>query len=147
MTGLLEWFAMAGTCMTLPGVHGRESCDNATQAKMWIVIGMVCHGRYDYLEFTDAKVDGVAQLVEDQIRDPKTGGSNPACVRSTRKLCENFFQVKNVLTRCRCTQPPCVYARVRMITYGNSDISSGLLQLHFDRPTGGTDRATATSAE
>ena len=29
-----------------------------------------------------------------------------------------FFRVKYfVLTRCRCVQPPCVYARIRMITY------------------------------
>ena len=28
---------------------------------------------------------GVAQLGECRIRDPKIGGSNPACVRSTRK--------------------------------------------------------------
>ena len=36
------------------------------------------------------------------------------------KNCE-FFWVKNdVLTRCWCTQPQCVYARIRMIIYGNT---------------------------
>ena len=58
--------------------------------------------------------DGVAQLVERRTRDPKDRGSNP--VRGTRKNCE-FFRVRNiVLTRCRCVQPPCVYAHTRMIT-------------------------------
>ena len=32
--------------------------------------------------------DGVAQLVEHWTQDPKTGGLNPACVRSTRTSCE-----------------------------------------------------------
>ena len=36
--------------------------------------------------------DGVAQLVKHRIRDPKIGGSNPACVRSTRKICESFSE-------------------------------------------------------
>ena len=69
--------------------------------------------------------DMVAQLVECRTQDPKEEGSNP--VRSTRKICE-FFRVKNVLTRCQCAQPPCVYARTRMrscspcqnlVDYGN----------------------------
>ena len=34
--------------------------------------------------------DGVAQLVERRTRDPKTEGSNLACVRSTRQMCESF---------------------------------------------------------
>ena len=38
----------------------------------------------------------VAQLVERRTRDPKSLGSNPVCVRSTRKNC------------CRCAQPPCI---------------------------------------
>ena len=59
----------------------------------------------------------MAQLVERWTRDPKNGGSNTVCIRGTRKICE-FFQAKNVvLTRCRCAQPLCVYARIRMITY------------------------------
>ena len=34
-----------------------------------------------------------------------------------KKLWE-FFRVKNVvLTHCQCSQPPCVYTRIRMITY------------------------------
>ena len=36
--------------------------------------------------------DGVAQWVERQTRDPKTGGLNP--VRSTRKICESFSRSK-----------------------------------------------------
>ena len=64
--------------------------------------------------------DGVVQLVERRNlnRNPKIGGSNPASVRSTRIIYESFFRFKNVvLTRCRCAQPPCVYARIRMIMY------------------------------
>ena len=63
--------------------------------------------------------DGVAQLVERRTRDPMTGGSNPACVRSTTKICESFSESNVVLTRCRCAQPPCVHARKRMITYAS----------------------------
>ena len=59
--------------------------------------------------------DGVAQFVEHWTQDPKTQCSNP--VRTTRKNCE-FFQVKNVMTHCRCAQPLCVlYAHIRMIKY------------------------------
>ena len=55
---------------------------------------------------------GLVHLVEGRTRDPKTGGSNPACVMSTRKISESFFRVKNVvLTRCRCAPPPRVYTR------------------------------------
>ena len=55
--------------------------------------------------------NGVAQLVEHRIRDPKNGGSNPICVMRLTKICE-FFRVKNVvLTRCRCAQPPSVCTR------------------------------------
>ena len=39
-------------------------------------------------------VTGVAQLVERRTRDPKTQGSNSACVRSTRKNCQSFFESK-----------------------------------------------------
>ena len=39
-------------------------------------------------------VYGVAQLVERQTQDPKTRGSNPACVRSTRKNVESFSESK-----------------------------------------------------
>ena len=62
--------------------------------------------------------DAVAQLVERRTRDPKDQGSNP--VSSTRKNCVPPPPpgVKNVvLTRCRCAQPLCVYARTRMIMY------------------------------
>ena len=38
--------------------------------------------------------DGLAQLVEGRTRDPKTGGSNPAYVRSTRKIPESFSESK-----------------------------------------------------
>ena len=58
-----------------------------------------------------------AQLVERRTRDPKIRGSNP--VRSSlQDIFMSFSESKNiVLTRCRCAQPPCVYARIRMITY------------------------------
>ena len=47
-----------------------------------------------------------------RTRDPQTGGSNPACVRSTIQMWETFFRVKNVvLPRCRCARPPCAYIR------------------------------------
>ena len=42
--------------------------------------------------------DGVVQWVQHRIRDPKIQkirGSNPACVRSTRNICE-FFQSKTL---------------------------------------------------
>ena len=62
--------------------------------------------------------DGVAQSVERRTRDPKTGGSNPVRVRrSTRKNCDIFFRKNVVLIRCRCAQPRCAHARVRMIMY------------------------------
>ena len=35
---------------------------------------------------------GVAQLVERRARDPKTRSWNPACVRSTREICESVSQ-------------------------------------------------------
>ena len=38
--------------------------------------------------------DGVAQLVEHWTRDPKTRGSNPVCVKRTRKNCESFSESK-----------------------------------------------------
>ena len=38
--------------------------------------------------------DRVVQLVERRTRDPKTGGSNPVCVRSTRNICESFSESK-----------------------------------------------------
>ena len=59
--------------------------------------------------------DGVAQVVERWTRDPKTLGSNPVMI--TRKMYEGFSESKIVLTLCRCAQPPCVYSRIRMITY------------------------------
>ena len=59
--------------------------------------------------------DGVAQLVEcwawskDPMFEPH---------QEHRNIFWLFFNVKNVgLTHCRCTQPPCVYAGRRMITY------------------------------
>ena len=63
--------------------------------------------------------DGVAQLVERLPQDPMdsmTGSSKP--VRSAIQTMWFCFRVKNVaLTRCRCAQPPCVYTRIKMITY------------------------------
>ena len=35
--------------------------------------------------------------------------------------CAYQYNNKIVLTRCRCTQQPCVYARIRMITYVKHD--------------------------
>ena len=62
---------------------------------------------------------GGDSLVERRTRDPKTRGSNP--IRSTRKICDSFSESKwkppCVLTLCRCVQPHCVYARIRMIAY------------------------------
>ena len=46
--------------------------------------------------------------------NPKTRGSNP--VRSTRKTFWEFFGVNILWTRCGCTQPPCVHARIKMTT-------------------------------
>ena len=73
------------------------------------------------IEFIDIEIFAIYEVFiiiiisGGQIRDPKIqkiGGSNPACVRSTRKMYE-FFRVKNVvLTRSRCAQPPCVYTHV-----------------------------------
>ena len=61
---------------------------------------------------------GVNQLVERRPQDrmdSMTRGSNP--ILSTRKSCE-FFRVEDVVpSHCKCVQPPCVYARIRMITY------------------------------
>ena len=58
--------------------------------------------------------DWVAQLVSRRTQDPNDEGSNP--VRSTRKVCE-FFRVKNVVpTRCRCSQPLCVYKNDHVCT-------------------------------
>ena len=53
-----------------------------------------------------------------EISDPS---SNP--VRSTRKKLWEFFRVTDVvLTPCRCAQPLCVYARIKMITYARLKI-------------------------
>ena len=38
----------------------------------------------------DSVGDGVTQLIERRIREPKIGGSNPACV-SKRNICERGF--------------------------------------------------------
>ena len=38
--------------------------------------------------------DGVAQLVERRTLDPKTRGSNPACVRSPQEKCVSFSESK-----------------------------------------------------
>ena len=73
------------------------------------------HHRHNYVLLKSIESDGVAQLVERRTQDPKDRGSNH--VRSTHKIV-SFFRVKNVvLARCRCAQPPCVHARIRMITY------------------------------
>ena len=45
--------------------------------------------------------DRVAQLVEHRTPDPKTGGSNPTCINSIRKIVMIFPSQK-------CDQPPCV---------------------------------------
>ena len=58
------------------------------------------------------------QLVERRIRDPKIEGSKPACIRSTRKMCE-FFRFKKILCwlAVGVPNPPCVLARIIIITY------------------------------
>ena len=57
--------------------------------------------------------DGVAQLVEHRTRYPKTTGSNPGPVRSTRKNCESFLSQKCCADSLLvCPTPPCVYARL-----------------------------------
>ena len=57
-------------------------------------------------------------LIERQTRDPKTGGLNPACVRSIRKVYESFsFQKMLCLLAVSVPNPLCVHARIRMITY------------------------------
>ena len=46
------------------------------------------------------------------------GVPNPRVYTGTQEHFYELFRVKTVvLTRCRCTQPPCVYAHTRMITY------------------------------
>ena len=42
----------------------------------------------------DCGDSGVDQWVERRTRGPKTGGSNPACVRSTRYICGSFSESK-----------------------------------------------------
>ena len=53
--------------------------------------------------------DGVAQLVERRTQDKKTGGSNPTCVRSTRKICESFSESKMLCWLAVGVPNPCVY--------------------------------------
>ena len=87
---------------------------------LYIVISTVCCRMRSRQRFTAKPLhwgDGVVQLVEHRIRDPKTRGSNPACVRSTRKICESFSQSK-MLCWLVGVPNPCVYrACIRMITY------------------------------
>ena len=61
----------------------------------------------------------VAQLVERRIRDLKIGGSNPACIRSTRKICESFSESKVLCWLAIGVPNPRVYihTRMRIITY------------------------------
>ena len=69
----------------------------------------------------EGRGDVVAQLVvKRRIRDPKIGGSKPACVRSTRKHCE-FFSQKCCADSLSCAKPQCVHARIRIIRYTVKD--------------------------
>ena len=75
----------------------------------------VCILPTDHLECMQAHTqgDGVAQLVDHQTPDSMTSMARVWTLSGAPKKC----QVKNVLTRCWCAQPPCVYARKIMITY------------------------------
>ena len=64
---------------------------------------------------TEKRGDGLAQWLERWTGDPKVEGSNP--VSSTRTLVGFSESKKVVLTRCRCAQTPCAYARVRKTMY------------------------------
>ena len=58
----------------------------------------------------------VGRASDSRSKDPRF----KPCQEHKKKLWE-LFRAKNVvLTRCRCAQPACVYARVRMITYVRS---------------------------
>ena len=60
------------------------------------------------------KGDRVAQWVQHGTRHSMTQVQTPLGAQEKIKY---FFQVKNVvLTHSQCAQPPCVYARIRMIT-------------------------------
>ena len=55
---------------------------------------------------TTFSVDGVTQVVERLTRDPKTRGSNPAYVSSTRTICESFFESKCCADSLSVCPPP-----------------------------------------
>ena len=69
-----------------PNIRGSQVLDMAREDRTEGVKEGPWRSRHN-LEMTG---DGVAQWVESRTRDPKTGGSNPACVRSTRTICESF---------------------------------------------------------
>ena len=62
--------------------------------------------------------DGVAQLVERRIRNPKIGGSNPAYVRSTGTICEFFSESKMYFADSLLLYPTPVCTR----THKNDDV-------------------------
>ena len=57
----------------------------------------------------------VGRAWDSRSKDPRF---EPCLHQEHRKKMWEFSRVKNaVLTRCRCAQPLCAYARIRMITY------------------------------
>ena len=64
-------------------------------------------------QYTFHRGDRVAHLVKHQTQDPKTGGMNPACVRSTRKNCEFFFSQKRCADSLSVCPTPCVYTHAQ----------------------------------
>ena len=118
------------------GSQIRRSTNWATQSHLTFYVGA-----HQSWWLTDVWGDGLAQWLERWTADPKVEGSNPvwstrktlcvwpvltkrvaqrrinACYRwrseGQSPTSAEFFQVKTVvLTRCRCSQPPCVYARI-----------------------------------
>ena len=115
----------------------KKACEDdvgATYPQLHVLL-VVLLGRLEYWG------DGVAQLVERRTRGSMTSVTP---VRTPLGAPETFvkkkIQVKNVvLTRCRCAHPPCVDARIRMITYARRR-SCSLCQSSVDY--GNTERSS-----
>ena len=59
--------------------------------------------------------DGVAQLVEHRLAIQRPEVRTPSGAQET--IVRVFPSQNVVLTRCRCAQPLCVYARTRMMNH------------------------------